>query len=238
VAFGVQDFQDLVRLLEQHPEWRAELRRLLLPEELLGLPAAVRELADEVRALARTVAELAEAQGRTEGRLDRLEQVLVELAEIQRRTDGRLDRLEQHVAELRGSDLERRYREHAGGYFDRLLRRVRVVRPEELDALLEEAVAAGALDEDGAHDVRLADLVVRGRRPGEEGQTYLVVEVSAGIGGGDVERAARRASLLGRVHPALAAVAGEWLTPEAAALVRARGVWQVLDGRVRARDAP
>lgn len=31
----IQDFGDLVRLLEEHPEWRAELRRLVLPEELL-----------------------------------------------------------------------------------------------------------------------------------------------------------------------------------------------------------
>jgi hypothetical protein len=31
VAFGVEDFQDLVRLLEQHPEWRAQLLGRLRP---------------------------------------------------------------------------------------------------------------------------------------------------------------------------------------------------------------
>jgi hypothetical protein len=31
----LQDFHDLVGILEQHPEWRAELRRLVLTEELL-----------------------------------------------------------------------------------------------------------------------------------------------------------------------------------------------------------
>jgi hypothetical protein len=49
VAFSVQDFHDLVRLLEQRPEWRAELRRLVLTEELLALPAIVRELAEAQR---------------------------------------------------------------------------------------------------------------------------------------------------------------------------------------------
>ncbi|MCX7623940.1 MAG: hypothetical protein N2Z82_09365, partial [Thermomicrobium sp.] len=38
VSFTVEDFTDLVRLLEQYPEWRAQLRRLLLSEELLTLP--------------------------------------------------------------------------------------------------------------------------------------------------------------------------------------------------------
>jgi archaellum component FlaC len=38
MAFTVDDFQDLVRLLAQHPEWRSELRRLLLSEELLTVP--------------------------------------------------------------------------------------------------------------------------------------------------------------------------------------------------------
>jgi hypothetical protein len=46
VAFSVQDFHDLVRLLEQRPEWRLELHRLVLTEELLGLPAIVRDLAE------------------------------------------------------------------------------------------------------------------------------------------------------------------------------------------------
>jgi hypothetical protein len=40
VAFSVQDFHDFVRLLEERPEWRVELRRLVLTEELLGLPAS------------------------------------------------------------------------------------------------------------------------------------------------------------------------------------------------------
>jgi hypothetical protein len=44
VAFTVDDLQDLLRLLEQHPEWRAELRRYVLTEELLELPALVRQL--------------------------------------------------------------------------------------------------------------------------------------------------------------------------------------------------
>ncbi len=62
MAFTVQEFHDLIQLLEQHPEWRTELRRLMLSEELMSLPQAVRELAEAQRRTEQRVTELAEAQ--------------------------------------------------------------------------------------------------------------------------------------------------------------------------------
>ncbi|MER3404138.1 MAG: hypothetical protein C4289_02305, partial [Chloroflexota bacterium] len=79
MPFTVSDFHDLVRLLEQHPEWRAELRRLVLTEELLSLPALVRELT--------------EAQRSAGERLARLEEAVTRLTEAQQRADERLARL-------------------------------------------------------------------------------------------------------------------------------------------------
>lgn len=38
MSFTVNDFRDLINILEQQPEWRAELRRWVLTEELLALP--------------------------------------------------------------------------------------------------------------------------------------------------------------------------------------------------------
>ncbi len=64
MAFTVADFPHLLRLLEQHPEWRAELRRLVLTDDLLGLPALVRGLAEAQTRTEARVAELAEAQTR------------------------------------------------------------------------------------------------------------------------------------------------------------------------------
>jgi hypothetical protein len=46
MAFTVEEFRDLLRLLEERPEWRAELRRAVLTEELLTLPELVRTLAE------------------------------------------------------------------------------------------------------------------------------------------------------------------------------------------------
>ncbi|MDR7400458.1 MAG: hypothetical protein QN144_14275, partial [Armatimonadota bacterium] len=67
MAFTVEDFSGLLRLLQEHPEWRAQLRAVLLGEELLSLPRLLRELGEEVR-------QLTEAHRRGEERLARLEE--------------------------------------------------------------------------------------------------------------------------------------------------------------------
>jgi hypothetical protein len=77
MPFTVEDFQDLIRILEQHPEWRAELRRRLLPEELLTLPDLVRDVVE-------AVGRLAEAQRRSEERLSAVEARLERARERER----------------------------------------------------------------------------------------------------------------------------------------------------------
>jgi len=121
VAFTVEDVQDLIRLLAERPEWRAQLRPLILGDEFDRLPRIVAELAEAQRRteqrleeLGRRVDELAEAQRRTEQRVEELaeaqrrtEQRVEELAEAQRRTEQRVEELaeaqrrtEQRVDEL------------------------------------------------------------------------------------------------------------------------------------------
>jgi len=100
MPFDVRDFHDLVRLLEAHPEWRAELRRLVLSEELLRLPELVREL---VEAQARTQHQLEELTARVDGladRVDRLATQVEALTAAQARAEERLSRLEERVDRL------------------------------------------------------------------------------------------------------------------------------------------
>ncbi len=107
MPFTVEDLQDLLRLLEQHPEWKGVLRASLLGEELLRVPEILRELAEKVRQLAEAQRQTEEAQRRTEERVGRLEVALAELteevrklAEAQRRTEERVGRLEAALTEL------------------------------------------------------------------------------------------------------------------------------------------
>jgi hypothetical protein len=266
MAFTVQDFNDLVALLTQHPEWRAELRRLVLTEELLALPQIVRDLLEVQQHTEQQVAQLVGAQQHTEQQVAQLvgaqqhteqqvaqltqqvaqltqqvaqlTQQVAQLTEGQLRTERQIVRLQDDVGELKGIVLEQRYRNRAFAYFSRLLRRMHTVTDDELVALLEEAVARGGLSEDGMDEIARADVVVRGQRRESPGEVYLVVEVSWGVGPGDVERAVRRAALLGQTGlQTMPVVAGERITDEAAELARAMRVWQVLDGRVTAPTA-
>ena len=44
MPFTIEDFHDLVRLVTERPEWRADLRRLVLTDELLSLPEQLAKL--------------------------------------------------------------------------------------------------------------------------------------------------------------------------------------------------
>jgi hypothetical protein len=254
MAFTVSEFRDLIQLLERHPTWRAELRRWVLTEELLALPQTVHELVDLQRQTEARMGQLAGRMDELAQHVDGLAQQIVQLTtrmdeQSQRfdrlviRIDGLTQRMEQlaetqlrmgsDLEQLKGHNLEQRYRERAPAYFSRLLRRVHALSNDELVALLDAAVTQGQLSRDEADAVLQADVVVRGRRWEDGTEVYLVVEVSWGVGLHDVQRAVERAALLTRLGaPALPVVAGFWVTPDAQEPARALRVWQVTDGRV------
>jgi polyhydroxyalkanoate synthesis regulator phasin len=92
MPFSVTDFHDLLRLLEERPDWRAELRRVVLTDDLLRLPedlARARQETDErFRDLARQIAALT-------GRVDALTERLEVLT-------GRVDALTERLEVLTG----------------------------------------------------------------------------------------------------------------------------------------
>ncbi|MBI4493373.1 MAG: hypothetical protein HY690_11350, partial [Chloroflexi bacterium] len=189
---------------------------------------------------------LAEAQARTE-------QQLATLTEAQARTEQRvatlgsaLTDLTRSVEDLRGrfqgAEVERQYQQHAPAYFGRFARGLRIVDKSDLADLLDDA----GVSEEERLEVLVADLVLVGRRREDGRSIYLVVEISAGVGRSDVERADRRARILrdamqrlGRQEiAAIAIVAGQSIDTPARALATERGVWQVRDGHVTAPGAP
>lgn len=214
---AIESFDELLRALREHPEWRDEMRRAVLTDELLGLPQTVERLAD--------------AQARTEARVEALAQALDELTRQVAALTEQVRGLAGDVAWLKGDGIERRYREYADAYFGPIARRLHTLTRRELDDLLESALERGVLTADESQQIRFADAVVRGRREGEE--IYLVVESSWGVGLDDVQRARDRALLLARSGVrAIPVVAGAWATPDAQRAAPELEVWTVTDGRV------
>ncbi len=118
MTFDIQDYYRLSQLLREHPEFREEMRRMLLSDEILTLPELVRELAAAQKRTEERVEELAAAQKRTEERIE-------ELAAAQKRTDERLDQLSAAVQELAAAQKRTEERVEAlEGSVGRLERRV------------------------------------------------------------------------------------------------------------------
>ena len=135
------------------------------------------------------------------------------------------------VADLKGYGLEERYRRMAHAYFGNFMRRTRVMKRSDHSRLVDDAESAGLLSDREAAELLWADLIVRGRRKSNGDEVYLAVEVSWTIGESDVERAARRAALLGRIKsPAVAVAAGKFLSEEVAARARDENVWLFVEG--------
>ena len=158
MTFTVEEFRDWINILYDHPEWREELRRLTLTDDILELPGIVRELAESQRELAESVRELtesqrelAEAQRGSEQRLASLEKSVQALAESQRELVASQTRLGSAVGELQrafGSTVE----EEAASVLEVILRRkgYRILHPAyslalngEIDVVLPVEAPSG-----------------------------------------------------------------------------------------------
>lgn len=250
MAFTVNDYRDLVRLLEEHPEWRVDLRRLLLADDILELPRIVRELAEAqqvagarldrlvqtVERLEATVADLTKAQLAANERLDRLEQTVERLeatmADLGRRVGELTDNVARlastqeimagHVSELRGWRVEANFRERPYAYFGLRIRKARAIRPDEL-IVVEQAREKGQLSDREWEDLMVLDALIQGRiGNGEQARDiFLALEASAVIDRKDVDRAFARANILRTLGlPVIPAVGGDSILPEADQLAR------------------
>ena len=207
MAFTVRDFHDLVEIMETQPVWRAEMRRLVLSDDILKLPQEIRELSQIVR-------EFAEASRRHDERLMQLE---TEIAEVNKRNEARFTRVETDIAEIKGDvsvlksdvsvlksdvagmkgeNLERRVREHTFVFLSRFARRVKLVSESDFGRLIEDAVEEERLREEEAEDLKWLDIVALGQDREQRTELYLACEVSSSVSEYDLARAVSRAALL------------------------------------------
>lgn len=182
----IETFEDLLRLLDENPEWVEALRVRLLTKELLELPARFAEYAKSND----------ERWDRTDERLEGLE--------------ARFDRWEQDMGRLRARHARDSVREQADllardlGY-----RKVRSLTTADLLDISDSADTSSISTED-LRSFRRADLVLEAERL-ETGEThYVVIEVSYTVNGRDTTRAIRNAEYLTRFtgKRALAVISG------------------------------
>lgn len=234
MAFTVEDYHDLVELLSERPEWRAELRKLLLPDELLALPEIVRELAEAQQRAEERLANVEERLSQIEAAIQHLtEQVAGLTREVRELTENQR-RMDNTVSRLKGESLEWSYRNKIYGYFGYLMRRLKVVDLATIDEALETTLTSGEF-----RDVFRLDLLATGQLRESPGgpEVWLAIEISSVVDSNDVDRAWRRASLIRRVGPlVLPVAAGERVTAGAETAARDQNVVLMTDGQAQFWD--
>jgi hypothetical protein len=204
----------------------------VLVEALDAIRQAELQRAADTDDLKRGLATLTAAQTHTEATLARLDEAITRLAEVQARSEQTMIKWQETLGEVRGSQFEMRYRHRASAYFGPLLRRLKVLAPNEIEAVMEANLEA-QLSQEELEDFLRVDLLLTGRprnRP-DSSEVWLAVEVSAVVDRHDVVRAQRRAAAIRRAgYLAIPTVAGAKATAEAEAIARAEGVLLVQNG--------
>ena len=208
----INTFQDILDAIERDPALREELRRHILGDEMLQLPAQFRVFMEAVADMRET---LKEGQQTLTGAVSELKTDVADLKEGQQTLKEGQQTLRDDVSELRtavariGRDVSRLAGTDFEAYASRLARR-RIFRamgisgaqifstarnPEPLHALADEALEAGALDERRANDLALADIVLTANQP-DGTAIYILGEISITAREDDVQKATRRAEVL------------------------------------------
>ena len=210
MTYTIDTVQDLVRVLDEHPQWLDALRSRLLPPAVLRLPEQLAELADKVNQLSEEMRQFRAATERQfesierrfksiERRFDQQDQRFDAHDQRLERVEAQLGRVIDDLGPLKGAHAGNAARREAGLIaLDLGLRYRKSLTIMDLVDLSDAADTTGI----AANELRSfhrADLVAEaGDREGE--CCYVAVEASVTVNGRDSSRAIRNAGLLARFN--------------------------------------
>ena len=208
VVSTINTMEDLIQVLDEHPEWLEALRARLLTRELLDLPhnfamfvAEMREFQSEMREFQSEMREFKAEMREFKAQMDRF------VAATDKRFDAVEIRLDSHDAMLKSitDDLGQLKGAHARSAAlvdaaiiarDLGLRRKKNLTREDLLDLID-AVGTADIPLGDLRSFRVADLIMEARA--EDGEIcYVAVEISYTAKGRDTRRAIRNAEFMTR----------------------------------------
>ena len=218
----IRNIEDFLRIVREDEELRSAVRRELLTEELLELPARVASMSKTQDSMLETqnaiLKDLADLRQTQNSLLKTQNSMLKDLAEL-RQTQNflletqnaileRLDSVETdtkqnttHIGDLKGLFMERVARDDAPIITsDMGLRWQKTLERSEVGAIADEAQRSGlaaGISRDNMRGFRRADLVIEAAA--SDGEThYIAVEISYTADDRDTERATRYAEYITR----------------------------------------
>jgi DNA-binding transcriptional MerR regulator len=228
----INTIEDLLRLLDENPQWVEALRARLLTRELMELPET---FARFVETTTQALTALKEGQDRLREDVDALKegQNSLSLQEGQNRLQSDIQRIRDDVGMLKGNQARTATLREIG-----LLARAlgltikKVLAPEEVASLAESSDTTDILPNDLNSFIR-ADFIIEAsdssRKP-----CYIAIEASFTINGRDTHRAMRNAGYLTRFtgDPSHAVVSGVHIDDRVIGLTQSGEVfWYQLDPR-------
>ncbi len=244
----VETFEDIVRVLREHPEWLEEVRRLILTEELLRLPVRFDNIEQRFDNLERRFDtfqqemyefrdEMYEFRNEMYEFRNEMYEFRSEITEEVRTLREDVDRLDAQMrsvlndlARLKGSDREHYYRSRAVSLFGRYMKNVRLTDMNRLYDHLFTIYESGDME---IAEIAVADLIVEGVGRDSGVPKVVVLEASWKVDRNDVERAIRRAEILQHAgYHAVPAVGGAEIMDDALELALEQGVLVLADGMV------
>ena len=184
----INTFQDILDAMEREPALRDALRRHILDEEFLQMPARLIKIEADIE-------ELKAGQARLESDVSTLKEDMTAVKQEVATMGGHVSRLVGADYETRATALARRHIFRDMGIPGALVFST-AKNPERLRALADEAIEAGILDDRNADDMERADIVLTASQP-DGTAVYILGEISVTANKDDMEKARRRAALLG-----------------------------------------
>ena len=232
----INTIEDLLRLLDEKPEWAEALRARLLTRELIELPVKFDRFQAEMYKF-RT--EIRQALERTNQRLDnfiletdrRFEEAAADRREIHIELDGlrsQLNGLRNDVGPIKAAHVRNAAREEVHDIARAVqCTFVRILDREQVYGLLQ-GQDTGGISGNELTSFRYADLIIEAT-DSQGALCYLAVEVSFTADSRDTTRAVRNAGFLTRFtgRPAFAGVAGVRFDDEIALGVDGAFLYQV-----------
>ena len=191
----INTIEDLIRILDENPEWTEALRSRLLTQELLELPARLAEYVKSNNERLDTI----------EARLDTLDRQLeIIKAQLQSlelridRLDRRMERFEDDMARFRSRHASEMVKDQSDIMADELgYRKVQTLTRRDLLRMVNAADTEDISRSD-LRSFRRADLIVEAVEDSTGESCYLAVEISFTVNGRDTTRAIRNAKFLSR----------------------------------------
>ncbi|MCS6918565.1 MAG: hypothetical protein NZM28_02215 [Fimbriimonadales bacterium] len=194
---------------------------------------AAQQAAEEAK---RTAQEAKQAAQEAKQEAQEAKQIALEVRDRMDKVEKRLTTVERDVAELKGDSEELKARRRIPAVLGRYFKKMRIYDSEQLYPLIGETLM---LEEEDAVELLYADLFVHAQTKLSQQEYWLVVEVSWGVGVGDVERAHRRAAILQKYgYPAQGVAMGRAVTREAERRAQAMGVLIAQDGKLTGAQPP